>query len=301
MRLRSIAVLFAVFAGILTACGNESEEIVEATPDVVEATARDFGFSGVPETISGNVIELTFRNDGKADHEFAMLQIGDKSAQDLSKAIAGFDEGAPFPEWFRVGTAVGEIPPGETLERTFTLPAGEYTLFCALTDAPGEGEKEVKSHATLGMFQKVTVEGDDAADPDALDAPGGTFAARDYTFEVPEDLAAGEQEFVFRNDSSEQWHHMILSVFPAGTTEEEARKAFEASIKRGPDQPPPAGEPEPEEAGFTGILSPGLAQTVTLDLESGRTYVAVCFIQDVAGGPPHAIAHKMIKTFTVAA
>jgi hypothetical protein len=42
-----------------------------------------------------------------------------------------------------------------------------------------------------------------------------------------------------------------------------------------------------------------MGQTFTANFEAGQTYVAACFIQDRKGGPPHAIAHKMYKAFTV--
>jgi hypothetical protein len=291
MRARSLGVLLFALAAVLTACGREQG----AQAQQLDVVATDFKFDGVSEQITGGEIELTFRNDGKADHEIGFLQIGDTNPQTLSKAIAGFDEGAPFPEWFGSGAIPGEIEPGKTLSTTFTLPPGEYTLACTLTDAPGGGEKEVASHATLGMFQRVTVEGGEDA---ALDAPNGEFVARDYTFDVPETLDAGKREYVFRNGSTKQYHHMILNEFPAGTTPDQATKATATMFSLEEGQAPPAGTPEPKEAGFTGIFSPGLGQTVELNLKADRTYVAMCFIHDIAGGPPHAIAHKMYKAFT---
>ena len=38
---------------------------------------------------------------------------------------------------------------------------------------------------------------------------------------------------------------------------------------------------------------------LTATFESGRTYVALCFVGDKKGGPPHAIANQMFKVFTV--
>ena len=47
------------------------------------------------------------------------------------------------------------------------------------------------------------------------------------------------------------------------------------------------------------IASPGLGNTLPVTLLSGRTYVILCFVSDLAGGPPHAIGHQMFKVFTV--
>jgi hypothetical protein len=44
-----------------------------------------------------------------------------------------------------------------------------------------------------------------------------------------------------------------------------------------------------------------MGQTFTTTFKAGRTYLAACFIQDKAGGPPHAIAHHMYKAFKVPA
>ena len=46
--------------------------------------------------------------------------------------------------------------------------------------------------------------------------------------------------------------------------------------------------------------SPGPEINFTMEepFETGRVYVALCFVSDRAGGPPHAIAHDMVKVFT---
>src|SRR5687768_7489465 len=198
----------------------------------------------MPDEVTGGIIDLTFRNDGEADHEFFIAPIGNVSAKKLAADIGKLDEGGAFPSYLREGGVPAELEPGESLRTRFTLPAGEYTLACTLTDAPGDDEKDIDSHATLGMFQRVTVEGGDA-EPD-LDAEGGEFVARDYTFDVPDSTRAGRNEFAFRNEGPEQFHHMILNVFPEGTSATEATEAFEALARAGPGRPPPRGVPEPE-------------------------------------------------------
>ena len=56
---------------------------------------------------------------------------------------------------------------------------------------------------------------------------------------------------------------------------------------------------EPETVANSFIFSPGLGGTFEVELTAGRTYMLACFIQDRAGGPPHAFGHGMIETFTV--
>jgi hypothetical protein len=62
--------------------------------------------------------------------------------------------------------------------------------------------------------------------------------------------------------------------------------------------PPPELDLTAEELG-TGVFSAGLGQTIPMTFEAGRTYAAVCFLQDRAGGPPHVVAHGMKEVFTV--
>ncbi len=210
MRLRHLmlAMLLVVPFG---ACAREGGE-------KLNVTAVDYGFTGVPRTIKGGVIDLTFTNLGEADHEVAFLKTDGATIDEVKKGFAPVLEGGPFPAFLTGGTVPGEIPPDQTLRSRFTLPAGEYMLFCALQDTPGDDEtaKPGKSHYELGMIQEVTVEGDDEAAE--ITTPGGTFTAQDYTFVTPEGVRSGKRDYVFRNGSPKQWHHMVLSEFDGNVT-----------------------------------------------------------------------------------
>lgn len=293
MRTRTLLVVLVVAAGTFTACGREGGQRL----DVV---AHDFGFSGIDRTIDGGTIDLTFRNEGQAQHEFALIRADDVDVDAFIEGFAPVLKGGPFPDFAPTGSVPGEIGPGETLRTRFTLPAGEYMLMCALTDEPGgEGDDQPQgdAHYELGMIRPLTVQGNDDVEP--ISSAAGTFVASDYTFTTPDDVRPGTSTYTFRNASDEQWHHMVLSVFEAGVTPEQATEAFTTMISLEDGEAPPEGTPQPEEAGATGIFGPGLSQSVELTFEAGRTYIAQCFIQDTTGGPPHAIAHRMFKAFTV--
>lgn len=280
------------------ACNQEGGGPVAGATEI-EASAVDFSFQGVPDEIEGGVVDLTFTNEGEARHEFAVVHAEGVGQDDFIEGFAPVLEGGPFPDFMDSGAAVFDLEPGETKQTSFTLPEGEYYLFCALDDAPGgEGEDQETgdSHLTLGMIQPLSVEGDNGAE---LEAEGGTFTATDYTFEAPDEVPAGTNSFIFRNASDEQWHHMVLQAFDEGVTPEQATEATKTIFELEEGAAPPEGTPEGEDAGSTGVLGPGSAQTVELELEAGRTYVAMCFIQDTTGGPPHAIAHQMYRAFTV--
>lgn len=268
---------------------------VEAGP-ALEIVATDFAFRGVPPTIQGGPVEVTFRNEGKVAHELAFVDIGSASFEDFKKEFPKVFEGGPFPRFFRGGAVPFEVEPGESLTSSFTLGAGTYQLFCALNGDPTkpktpEGEEaEGRPHYELGMvIPEVEVNGEDVE----LSARDGEIVARDYTFDVPR-LTNGRKELVFRNAGPKQWHHMVALEYHFTVSEEEALRRFRSTFDE--NAPPPPG-PEPTENGFAGIFSPGGGQTFVMEIQRGYTYLLACFIQDTSGGPPHAVAHNMIKTF----
>ena len=279
-----------ILSGLLVGCSQDQAE----TLDVI---AQDYGFSGIAEKITGGAIDVTFTNSGRADHELVFLDIGDTSVDTFRKEFPKVLQGGPFPSFMKAATGIGVVEAGKSTSAALTLPGGDYLLFCALDDAPGAGEKTLeKPHYEYGMRQTVSVQGPQEVE---LDATSGTFHAKDYTFEAPDDLAAGRDEFAFVNDGPQEWHFMFLGVFPEGTTAKEAEEAYGELLKLEEGQEPPAGVPLPEDVLETGIHSPGHGQTFRATFEAGRTYIAACFIQDREGGPPHAIGHKMYKAFTV--
>jgi hypothetical protein len=123
-----------------------------------------------------------------------------------------------------------------------------------------------------------------------------TLTAHDYGFDVS-GLKAGKQTIAFKNVGAQQWHFAEILGFPKGTTVAKA----EADIPKllASNGPPPAGVAAPDEVAGSQVASPGSGNTFSATLEPGRTYVVLCFISDKVGGPPHAIAHKMYKVFTV--
>ncbi len=290
MRLRHVALLLAVIAGLLTGCGRELTRLTVA--------AHDFGFTGVGNSISGGNVEITFRNEGKAMHELGFLDIGGTDFPTFSREFGKFfaAEGSPFPKFLKRVSGVGELEPGKSLTTTITLPQGEYLMMCALDDAPGEGDKTVKPHYDLGMRQAVRIDGPDDVELDEPDA--GLFRAQDYTFVPPSDLSAGKKTYGFVNDGPKQWHFMFLQEFPKGVTSAQAETGFAKALQAPPDAPPPPG-PEPKDFFGTFLFSPGNGQTFEANFKSGYTYLAACFIHDLAGGPPHAIGKRMYKAWTV--
>jgi plastocyanin len=287
-------IVIALTTLIGSACAQEGG----GRATVLDVTAVDFGFQGAAEEIRGGRVDLTFTNNGKANHEFAIVNGENVEASEFQDGLADIDEGGAFPDFMKRGVAPFELEPGETRSTSFTLPEGDYFLFCALKDKQGgEGDEqpEGESHMELGMLQPLKVAGENER---PLEGDDGTIVARDYTFDVPADIQAGKQTFVFRNDGPEQWHHMELMAFPQGTNEDDALSSFRTLGGLKPGEAPPEGTVFPEEAGSVGILSPGRGLTVDLELKPA-TYLALCFLPDTDGGEPHAFRYNMVKVFAV--
>jgi hypothetical protein len=132
---------------------------------------------------------------------------------------------------------------------------------------------------------------------DELPDTDGTFTASEYQFEVE---ASEGSTFTFLNDGPDQLHHAILFDFGDLDPEvvEQNFAAFAAS-----DGEPPAALAEVDfehlEAGGSGVFSSRGGGTFAAELAAGTTYVVACFISDLEGGPPHAIAYDMWEVFTV--
>jgi hypothetical protein len=282
-------------AGDNTDSPTEGEPAAVATASV---TTVDFAFEDLPELDAG-VTELTIDNQGgTVPHEFAILQY-DGSIDDFTAEMPAVLQGGPFPEG--VGTGIGspEVPAGESATFQFTLPeAGSYVAFCVLTGDPELAEDEEGApHIARGMVAEVTV-GDGDGDA-AITGTDGTITAVDYDFEA--DVEAGASNLTFTNDGPDEYHFAGLSVYPEGTTADEAVAAFNELLSLPEDQPPPEGTIFPEDVASSGVAGPGTSSTFEVPggLESGRTYVVVCFISDKDGGPPHAIGEGMVSAFTV--
>lgn len=325
---RRLAAIGFLLVLVIAACARDDAD--EATdrqaPSEITITATDHTFD-VPKSISASTVDFRFENEGEFVHEAAFAKLGDQSREDIFDAMDALVESefeGPIPAAFYNGLqGIGELQPGEgPTETEATMTSGRWLLFCAFTDEETEGGDEedgegsqqegqegedtpaTTPHYRLGMFAEIVVTGDDEPEAPSGDA---TVMMRDYTFEA--DLTAGEQTLAIVNEGPDQLHHIVAfdsgeGVDPAKATEEFKQQfaqegGDEEAEGEGEEDGAMGDEEEPEEAFFSGIMSPGYGQTVKADLESGHTYLFACFIHDRNGGPPHAIAHDMVKAFAV--
>lgn len=321
----------ALLTGGLGACGDDDDEDTPGATNTTvaaggEATAlrivaNEYSFQA-PATVAGGVVDIEFKNEGKLVHEAFLLDVGDTPQAEVLaefKKIVTSEEGVPIPDFINAAGGAVETEPGETTETSVTLSAGNYLVVCTLTDADSEDDEEGEGdeaegeegggaaeaeepvlpvHFEIGMVVPLTVTGGAAAA--TLPEADAQVTARDYAFDV-QGLEAGDETVNFTNAGPGQIHHAVVFEFEEGIDAAAAEAAFKAfGQAEATGTPPPEGTPEPEDAGGSSVFNPGRSGTFTGEFKSGRTYLFACFINDRAGGPPHAFAHDMIKAVAVA-
>ena len=158
---------------------------------------------------------------------------------------------------------------------------------CGGSDSAQSGEVETRSDAG-GASAAATVS-----------PPVVEVAARDFAFDAPAEIASGWTTLRFRN-MGEQEHFMSLSRLPDGKTVDDYIAEVAAGAFGVAMEPYYKGEVELASAvetlvglipewfgqmafsGGPGLLAPGLAEDVTLNLEPGN-YVLECYVKTPDG------------------
>lgn len=231
--------------------------------------AADFSFD-VPATLTGGLVELTLTNNAEESiHEAQLLSVEDgTTAEDLVPILGGIGEGDPIPEDIGLTGGINATPPSLTTTTTQNLDAGSYAFVCF-----------IDGHFEKGMITLVSVTGGEEGD---LPAGSASVNAIDYSFEIA-GLADGLNEVTFSN-GGQQPHFAAVLGFEEGITVAQVEGEI-ARFQAGKE----AKLPEPEEVGGLPAIDPGGELVTTLNLESGRVYVFLCFLPDRAGGPPHFV------------
>ena len=130
--------------------GSEKESPPGNGGGGVSVTAVEYAFQVESPTVPAGETTFTFKNEGKEQHELAMVGIkeGAPPLEELvklsDKEVEKYFATQPF------GTN-GPIKPGETTEFTEELKPGLYAMVCFV-------ETDGKPHVQLGMVNQLTVE-----------------------------------------------------------------------------------------------------------------------------------------------
>jgi hypothetical protein len=279
----TVAVLLAAGCGSSSKKGssNSTDATSAAIPEVT-FTATDYKFT-VPPSIPSGLVKVTLKNDGTAPegHQLNLIKLGSTTLNELKARVAKVDvKGLPESTVF-VGGPNG-VDAGKSGSAIVDLEPGDYAAVCFIPDAKG------RSHASLGMFEKVTVTA--SADPVTKIDTAGSITLSDFTFVFPKPFS-GSGTFEVKNVGVQLHELGIVQILPGKTFDDVKKMLFSTS--------PPAGPPPFQSViGLTGLSHDAHAY-LPMDLAPGN-YVAVCFFPDVnKNGLPHAIVDNMIQEFTV--
>jgi hypothetical protein len=271
----------ALVVGVAS-CGDDDDSA--DAPAAVDVTLTESAVE-VPAELTAGVVAVTVTDETEAaggEVNFTRVEPGTDEAT-FAEGLSSLFEGGPFPDYFLNNAGVVETS-------TIALDEGEYIVWMDLAsnlDRPSTPEDIVTAPLTVGA-------GEDGA---SVEGGDGTITATDYAFSV--DASAGGSTLTFNNDSEEQFHHVIIVDF--GTTDPETvEAALPELLASEEDAPPPEGIDMSQvnfEFAASGVFGPGGSGTFPATLEEGNTYAALCFIQDRAGGAPHAIQHQMHEVF----
>ena len=269
--LPAAAAIVAVFA--LAACGSSSTK-----PTKVAVSISEQGKAAslkVPKSFKGGLVEIDFKNDGKAPHGVQLIQYtGSHTSADVEKQLGS--SGNKIPSWIRLPGGTGTVPGGTTDTATLNVPAGNYLL----VDSAALGGPSGGPPATAQV--KVT-EGDTGDLPDTPANVTAATAGHDkYAWDIS-GLKSGKNDITFASEGKDAVH-FILAV-PVKGKAPSLSKLKSDFAKSGSGPPPPY--LDLNNAQSTAIVDGGSSQTTTLDLKKPGKYVFFCPLTDRDGGKPH--------------
>jgi hypothetical protein len=125
--------------------------------NVVDVTATDYAFAGIPDELEAGVTSFELANDGTELHELIVLRKNDDTTESFDELLA-----LPQEEAETKVTPVGaafSTPGEEGVYAVADLTAGEYMAICfipvGLVDE--EAQADGPPHFTQGMLHQFTV------------------------------------------------------------------------------------------------------------------------------------------------
>jgi hypothetical protein len=249
-----------------------------SSPPVIDIMASDYAFDA-PDTLPAGLVTVRLMNHGPEPHHAQLLRLNEGvTVEEFSSALQ--TEGEAALRLVTVAGGAGALDPHKTTDVTLDLAPGTYVLACFIASPDGV------PHLAKGMLKPLTV----ASAPAQASKPSdvnGTMTLRDFSFDIPDTVPAGEVTYRVVNDGPQPHELNILKLAPGKTTQDVL--AWQAD----PSTPPPF-----EAVGGMNGLGAAIDGYMTVDLQPG-SYVAICNIPDPGSGQPHSRL-GMIRAFTVA-
>jgi hypothetical protein len=130
--------------------------LAECGYEQLEATGVDYEYEGIPDSVQGGVVAITFTNDGDEMHEIGLARVNDDVTMPIEELLA-----LPEEQIFSMIEFKGAAfaAPGESDTTFMRLEPGRYGAACFIPqgtkhDTEGSGPP----HVALGMFAEFTVE-----------------------------------------------------------------------------------------------------------------------------------------------
>jgi plastocyanin len=268
--LAAAAVTAAAYAAI--GCGSSSTEPTKVSMSISEqgqaATLK------APKSFKGGLVEIDFKNDGKAPHGVQLLQYkGDHTSDDALKQLGSNSN--KIPEWLRALGGTSAVPGGQSDTATVNLPEGNYVVVdsAALGGGPGGPPATADVKVTSG----------DTGDLPSTDATvkAAKTGKDKYAWQVS-GLKAGTNQITFDSEGSDAVHFIIAAPVK-GKAPPLSKIKSDFAQQNGP--PPPY--LDVQNAQSTAVLDGGQSQTTTLELKKPGQYVFFCPLTDRDGGKSH--------------
>jgi uncharacterized cupredoxin-like copper-binding protein len=280
------AALFVIAAVTSSSIRGASTASKPLEYPVVTVHANEFAFIG-PASIAAGTTTFRLVNDGKEVHQISILQLA--KGKTLADYVEAIKANKPTPWAVGVG-GPNAAAPGQTIDATITLEAGDYILVCWVP-SPGVPVP----HMAKGMIQPLTVTATGVTKAGASvshlpeSVPDVHLELSEYAFKLSKPLTAGKHTIHVMNTGTLE-HEAVLMKLAPGKTMKDADAWFENGMKG----------PSPIEAtpGMAG-LGKGRTGSFTTTLTPGR-YGLICYIPDVKDGKPHSM-HGMVQEFSVEA
>jgi hypothetical protein len=119
----------------------------------VTVTLQEFTMTPRPDQVKAGTVRITVHNAGSVTHEMVLVHASSIAAlprvavATADRAVGDIDEEV-IPAADKMGET-GDVKPGQTVVKTFTLAQGTYVMFCNIDQKNADGS--VLNHFQHGM------------------------------------------------------------------------------------------------------------------------------------------------------
>ncbi len=280
---RPVALFLLPLIGVLATQGCGAPESTKASPTPSSSPAAVtlnseerangvYALAAVGSVPSG-AVTFTLDNFGDSERGAQLVRVeADHDAAETFTALRTVASGGPMPAWLAWAGGIGVVRPGQHYVFSVVLKPGRYYVVDGSFQGKASAVAKLESRAQLDVVQ--------ADYPAKLPQAAASIAATDNGF-TPQGLSVGSAVVRLQN-TGKQPHNVVLSRILPGKTLGDVNEY----VASDDDAAPP-----PVDLGnetVSGTLSPGMQQTLELDLRAGN-YALLCFASDLLGGPPHVV------------